>query len=155
MYQSPIGLVPVASTKAMQTMKTAKAMKAMKCAKAMKDMKAMKAMKAMKDADCPGMDADALAMKFAVAMKKAWDAHDKSPHWVPSARSRWHPYKAGYEPPHCPCCPPWVRMRAMEHDREHGENGWMRTVGTEFRSDGHGEELSYCNGDDATRATGP
>jgi hypothetical protein len=120
-YQSPIGLAPVASTKAMKTLKTAKAMKAMKCAKAtkamkaMKVMKAMKAMKAMKDDDCPGMYADAMAMKFAVAMKKAWDVHDIPQHWVPSVRSKWHVYKAFYEPPHCPCCPDWVRNRAMKH----------------------------------------
>jgi hypothetical protein len=76
----------------------------------------MKAMKAMKDDDCPGMYADAMAMKFAVAMKKAWDVHDIPQHWVPSVRSKWHVYKAFYEPPHCPCCPDWVRNRAMKHE---------------------------------------
>ena len=80
----------------------------------MKAMKAMKARKAMKCAICPGMYADALAMKFAAAMKKAWDVHGKNHHWVPSVRSKWHVYKASYEPPHCPCCPDWVRMRAMK-----------------------------------------
>ena len=116
-----MGLVPGASTKAMQTMKTAKAMKAMKCAKVMKAMKAMKAKKFAAApwhvCERPGMYANALAMTFAAAMKNAWDVHNNDgtrDHWVPSVRSKWHVYRASYEPPHCPCCPDWVRMRAMK-----------------------------------------